>query len=291
MSEHSYKGFISTLSQEFDHQIESIRAEHNFENGSEFEVALCEILEKVLPKKFGVCRGYLTDQSGNVAGDDIIIFDQARFPTLALRKKGGFDRKEYIPIEAAYSYIEAKFTINIEGDDGQSLTKALNQVQAAKELVSSREVVGPNYIDAYHDIKGALANIPDGLPSIRNPFYTSVISCNVRKKKGGEHLIDPKEISSAVVGKALPHRFGPDFVSIGKSVMGLPTVGLGDGRFEVYSPFYLPGKNNLCLVPLKTGISHAIFLTNLLSALDFILLGKMPWQDILQKALDLDYQG
>lgn len=101
----NYDNYVLKLSQKINSTFEEIEAEYNFELGNEFEVVLCNILRDFLPEKFGVCRGFVVDELGNKAGDDIIIFDQVNFPTLRTLGNNQFLRKENIPIEAVYAYI------------------------------------------------------------------------------------------------------------------------------------------------------------------------------------------
>lgn len=66
---YSYKGFIPTLAKEFVASMGSIRAEHGFNLGPESETILCKLLRQVLPSQYGICRGYLPNSKGEVAGD------------------------------------------------------------------------------------------------------------------------------------------------------------------------------------------------------------------------------
>src|SRR5690348_3133356 len=109
-----YRNYVRTLSSRFEGMLNSIGAVYGFDYGDEFEFVLLETLRPLLPWQYGVCRGHLITQSGKQAGDDIIIFDRLRFPTLQLRGSGSY-RKEHVPIEAAYAYIEAKHTLVLEG--------------------------------------------------------------------------------------------------------------------------------------------------------------------------------
>ncbi|PLS82852.1 MAG: hypothetical protein CYG59_02805, partial [Chloroflexi bacterium] len=70
-------------------------------------------------------------------------FDRPRFPTLALRPDGDFARKEFIPAEAVYAYIEAKNTLFLSGcaGEGQGVVHASAQVGRVKNVLSSREAV------------------------------------------------------------------------------------------------------------------------------------------------------
>jgi hypothetical protein len=68
-----------------------------------------------------------------MAGDDIIVFDTTRSPVL--RALGNYlSRKEKVPAEAVLAYIEAKHTLSIHGEGGQSLQKATEQTAAVKAL-------------------------------------------------------------------------------------------------------------------------------------------------------------
>ena len=77
-----YDNFVRRITDNFNAAISEIEAVHNFDYGSEFEVGLCKTLRRVLPQKFGICRGFVIDQTGEVAGDDIIVYERLRFPTL-----------------------------------------------------------------------------------------------------------------------------------------------------------------------------------------------------------------
>jgi hypothetical protein len=82
MSPFLYDGYVEKLNKRFEEALSEIEANHNFELGDEFEVALCKVLRRALPQKYGICRGYLVDADGTSAGDDIIIYDRARHPRL-----------------------------------------------------------------------------------------------------------------------------------------------------------------------------------------------------------------
>jgi len=123
----AYDTFLRNLSQRIESRLGQIEVEYNFDNGTEFEVALCGLLRQLLPAKYGVCRGFAVAADGSKAGDDILIYDRERFSTLRLLEHGQFGIKEQIPIEAIYAYIEVKHTLYIEastsGEDGQNLAK------------------------------------------------------------------------------------------------------------------------------------------------------------------------
>ena len=90
----------------------------------------------MLPQKYGICRGFVVPADGASAGDDLIIYDSVRFPTLRLFPQESYEIKQDVPVEAVYAYIEAKHTLHITEDatDGQSLLKACSQVAAVKRI-------------------------------------------------------------------------------------------------------------------------------------------------------------
>src|SRR5581483_5839792 len=99
-----YKGYVANVARRFDEALSQIAANHNLELGGEFEIALCRTLRNALPHRYGVCRGFVVNAEGDAAGDDIIIYDRARFPTLRALGDEDFSRLENIPIEAVYAY-------------------------------------------------------------------------------------------------------------------------------------------------------------------------------------------
>jgi len=66
-----YDNYLQTIAERFKTYLSEIATEHNFDHGSEFEIAICKTFRRALPSKYGVCCGYLVDADGNVAGDDI----------------------------------------------------------------------------------------------------------------------------------------------------------------------------------------------------------------------------
>jgi|ERR1019366_520635 hypothetical protein len=130
-----YNDWLPQVAQRFQQKFESIQVAHNFDLGNEFEVAVAEVLREILPRRFGVCRGFVVARNGERAGDDIIVFDAQAFPTLRALATD-LSRKEAVPAEAVLAYIEAKHTLHVEGEErvGQSLAKATSQVDLVKRI-------------------------------------------------------------------------------------------------------------------------------------------------------------
>jgi hypothetical protein len=150
MNDFLYAGYIERLAKRFDEALSEIEAVHNFEYGAEFEVAICKVLRRVLPHKYAVCRGYVVDESGHTSGDDIVIFDRIRFPTLRSRDEEDFSLKEHVPIDAAYAYIEAKHTLDIDGNGESSLARATEQSDESENSGISTIACIPSNARARH---------------------------------------------------------------------------------------------------------------------------------------------
>jgi len=66
-----------------------------------------------------VSRGFIETADGNMARDDIIIYERSRFPLLRLINESDFCRKQQVPVESVYAYIEAKHSLTLEGEGPQ----------------------------------------------------------------------------------------------------------------------------------------------------------------------------
>ena len=286
-----YKDFIQTISDQFINGLNSIKAEYNFDYGDEFELALCSVLSNILPEQFGVARGHVVSMDNVTAGDDIIIFEKTRFPTLALRKKNDFARKEFIPVEATYCYIEAKHTLTIYDDSEQSLSRACQQVSNAKKLIQSRAPRNGTYISKYTNLNpgtGDNFELPEDFPDLVNPAYGVVMAKNVRLRNGKSIITDPNEIVNELKNTKISSELSPDLIVLGDSVLIVPTLTRPEGNV-VRSPFYIEGRSALTILnaPKK---SYGIALASLMFALDWIELGVMPWHKIIVDGLDIPFR-
>jgi hypothetical protein len=249
-----------------------MRTVHNFEHGDEFEVAVCEILRPILPMRYGICRGYAVNADGVTAGDDIIIYDRMRFPTLRGLEEENYARLEQVPIEAVYAYIEAKHTLQLEGTGDSSLQHAMTQVSSVKTLCSQRQQV-PGGRDAR-----------EGWPRIRNPIYGAILARQARRTRRSRVLQDPQAIRNHLVnaGNLPPHP--PDLVVAGRSNLLIPVIRNPQTQQDAMpSPFLIAGSLLIPQVVQQVGYGSGIFL--LLWALDWLQLGEMPWPLILNDAI------
>jgi hypothetical protein len=279
-----YNDYIKKLSERFEAELTNILVGHNFDYGYEFEVALCQILRIVLPEKYGICRGYVVDSDGNQAGDDIIIYEQVRFPTLGLRNKNDYSRKEFIPVEAVYCYIEAKHSINFSDNNEQNISRAISQAVKVKSLALNRKPISPNQISPYHILPSGRS--PDNYPKIQNPPFCVVIARHVKnpttESLSGESIM--KKFSETVI--PVPPDKAPDLIILGKDVAILPVLPIPPGSFLYESPFFLPNQSQL-LPKVAPDIAFGIALASILSALDWIQLGTIHWNSVITNALGI----
>lgn len=284
---HMYDGFVDEIAKAFAKALSDIKAEHNFEYGDEFEIALIEPLRRILPTRFGVCRGFVVSKSGTLAGDDIIIYERILFPT-ARFLGDDISRLERVPVEAAVAYIEAKHTLEINGESPSSLSHALEQAARVKQICDQRDAVPLNQITRHINLgTGFDMPPPKGWPARRDAFYTAIVSRYVRINPGEDRATDPDAINHAFEekeGATLP----PDLIIAGDSNVSMPyqLAATGTGG-TIDSPFTLPTNSGLACYPAPN-IAFGVGICHMLWALDFISLGQMPWAAILGDALGIE---
>ena len=273
-----YDNYIKRLNDKFTSSLQSISAEFNFDLGPEFEIAICNVLREFLPDKYGVCRGFVVDRKGNKAGDDIIIYDKIKYPTIRQFRED-FSRKENIPIEAVYAYIEAKHTI-----DMQQYDKAIEQIQKVKELCSTRSKTGIYQTDPYIGEYIDRSNVVESLPRYRNPIIAIILG-RFSVDKLNNRTTDPELIQEMAFKKLSEMKrssFNPEMIILGgKNVLrvgyssdnnSVPTLFFPDNNKEI-------GYQNLILEDMAYGL----FMTQLMAAMDWIKLGNLPWVEMINE--------
>ena len=277
-----YDNYIQRLSNRFLTELESIKVGYNFDYGDEYEIAVCRVLRLVLPSNFGICRGFVVSQNGDQAGDDIIIFDRQRFPSLGLRDENDFSRKEFIPIEAVFGYIEAKYTLNLIGDDGQSFAKATTQVQTVKTLCNTRKRVEIGQL-RHVDLGTAIKGYPDW-PEYRNPSWGAVFASRIRDKKDGKILESFDDINAILKKTMITGDNRPDLLVLGSDICTIPVFRDNEKGIDTLSHFSVEPKT-VYLTKHTPGSAPGVGLSVLLGAFDWILLGALPWKQIVGEAL------
>lgn len=111
------------------------------EHGNVGESVVRNWLEEFLPKRFGVCKGYIItnnlDYSGPLEEWDIIIYDGLVSPILFTR-----DSKKAIPIEYVRGVIEVKSTLN-----NKSAKKAEQKLRKLHKFIGeNKSQTYPNFL-------------------------------------------------------------------------------------------------------------------------------------------------
>lgn len=289
-----YNGIVKNISNAFANEIRNISAVYNFDYGDEYEICICKFLRKFLPIKYGICRGFVIDQNGKTAGDDIIIYDQELYPTLRFLKVGSdFSQKEQIPIEAVYAYIEAKYTLN-----SQTLKKAMKQINEVKRICYSRSAVPRINVNRdIHIFNNKYSKANGWNPIISNPVYGMILAANCvgldgkRTDNGYEsqkflmneitalnnEIIENKHFSvdSIIAGENTTAFCGHHiFDKNGNKMNGILITRFYTGINPVASYIISEHQENA----FGLGISH------MMMALNFIKLGVMPWDLIFNTA-------
>jgi hypothetical protein len=277
-SKYLYANYVKDLHDRFVRRLEDIEAQYNFDNEIEFEIAICEILRSFLPLKYGICRGFVVSADGEVEGDDIIIYDQERFPTLRSLTSGSFSQKERIPIEAVYAYIEAKHTFAFKSDlSASSLNTAFKQCARVKKLIARRQKVHESASE-YNTYRNS-----ESYPGYQNPPFAIVISRYV--SFNGTKVTDRYEIAQLLNDAYLePSIYNPDFVIAGPDNLLVPSLEIND---QIYQTLFLLAENSKAVSAAATrkGIAFGILMAELGYVLDWVTLGKMPWDEILINAI------
>lgn len=276
MKSHRYRDYLATVSARFEASLQSVAALYGFDFGDEFELVLCEVLALALPQRYGVCRGFVVANGKQIAGDDIIIYDRDSFPTMQLRG-GSYARKEYIPIEAVYAYIEAKHTLVLDGDGPASLSHAWEQVAAVKCLCAERAPVPHGQLGPYLSLTPPPA-APEGYPAIKNPPFGLIISRYVKANSGSSIVLGSAEIQAGLGEPSLKdhHCNSPDLVIAGRDNLVMPL----EPGYVMEGPFYLPGRNKPEALTVD-GLAFGMGLAATLYALSWIQLGVLPWKQVI----------
>lgn len=281
MQKYLYDDLIIRLSEKFSRRLEEIEHDFNFELGDEFEFAICDILQNLLPDKFGVARGFVVNKEGDKKGDDIIIYDRNRFPTLRFRERNQYHRLENIPIESVYAYIEAKHTLDYNLKDPEcSFFKAIKQSSDAKKLIAQREDASILSFNPYFkDIPFFHKQIKktDLLPEINNPAFSCIIARNFKFSGLKHEDVNLDSIDFLTSNILIPKQdIIPDLIVLNKDIVFYPRI-CENGIFKEGVLFNHNQRNLAYSVLIRPNIAYGIFLAHLLYAIDWIKLGKMPW--------------
>ena len=269
MTEYMYKDTAGRLSKLVAAELSRMEAIYNFDYGDEFEIACCHLIRVLLPTKYGICRGHIVTRDNRQAGDDLIIYDRDATPTLRMLPEDDYSRKEFIPIESVYAYIEAKHTLSL-GEDG-TYAKALAQIAAAKSLPRKDRRHSELFPGFSTDVPITLGDLVH--PERANPMYGAIFSRRLELGGNGVSPLqsppgDPKLLPDLIVA-------GPDYV-------GIPAIiEEASAKLRVFRD-----TGDRLLVKKPTGRAFAIGLLVLLSSLYFIDLGVVNWRAVFLEQLN-----
>jgi hypothetical protein len=136
----------------------------NFSSGPSIEAIFREELGKILPRRYQVTCGTLSDRMGNTARDcDVVVFNDFWFPTVKQRATVD-DRSHVMPIEGAYAVLEVKQTLS-----RATLDKAM------EKLVVCHRLHRP-LTSALRFTENTTWNSHSKPPQIRNPLFSAVVA-------------------------------------------------------------------------------------------------------------------
>lgn len=279
-----YNNYIERISKRFKSRFDEIDPQWNFDIGNEFELELATLLDELLPDKYGICRGFVTPLEGEAKGDDIIIYDKLNFPLLKPTTTSKFTKKESVPLEATYAYIEAKNTVELVDENKSTfIGKAIKQVADVKNL----ERLGRPHEQILNNFnfKGFVAKPQRGWPSILNPLFSILFARGVRIN--GDLVEDIETIKAHLPADTGDN--GPDLIILGPSLGIVPHLVTRNEKKEVIeiryeSPFCDDNRHELLSYEMPNK-AYGFGISSLMYALEFIQLTTLPWNRVLSEVL------
>lgn len=139
--------------------------EYSFDSGWAVEDVLRAALKELLPRRYSIYAGSVSDSKGFSAGDcDVVIFNDEWFPVV----KAGpslTSRRLYLPIEGVYAVLEVK----------QSLSRRALE-NAMEKLVSCHRLFRP---DSPYDRTVENDPSPGCDHFISNPLYSAIVATDL----------------------------------------------------------------------------------------------------------------
>jgi hypothetical protein len=109
---------------------------HRLEKGLSNEEIIRSLLEKILPKTYGVAKGKVVNSLGNSSRQvDIIVYDALRCPNLFIDQ----NKNQILPIEGVFAVIEVKTEL-----DHSKLIGSFENIKTVKELLEEPVNVSTN---------------------------------------------------------------------------------------------------------------------------------------------------
>jgi hypothetical protein len=209
------------------------------------------------------------------------------FPTLRAIDGAQYARKEQIPIEAIYAYIECKHTLVLDApEDKSGLLRASQQVERFKALCAERDKTILAQYDPYilltsqEKAKGA-----PWLPQYRNPPFGMIFARQVADKNKSAVLKDTKRIHEILkAGRVIKKSATPvDVVIAGSDNVMAPGYLDEDGEIQ-NCLFMLPEKQYGLGCFMVPDLAFGVGIVHLLAVLDWLRLHRLPWERVLSEA-------
>jgi hypothetical protein len=166
--EEYWSGVLQRLQAEVD--LFNSLIKHSGEKGRENELSLARILEKLVPRKYGIGSGMLIDSQDSYSSQtDIVVFNQADDPGVLAQTN-----QVLFPVENVKVCIEVKTTV---GKD--EIIDCAKKVRSVKALVSTSERSRPIYAlvgyKASTYVDTLVSNLAD-LPLVDRPDIVCILN-------------------------------------------------------------------------------------------------------------------
>ncbi len=147
----------------------------NFDSGLGVEEVFRDELQELLPRRYKVMTGVVTDRRGHTAGHcDAVIFNDTWFPAIKAPAIEG-SRRPYLPIEGVYSIIEVKQAL-----DEATLDRAMEKLVVSNRLY--RPAVPRDRITENRET-GSCTHYTS------NPLYTAIFAIDLGRRADFQKLI------------------------------------------------------------------------------------------------------
>lgn len=148
----------------------------NFDAGIGIEEVFRDELGKLLPSRYAITTGVISDRFGDTAGHcDCVIFNDFWFPAT---KAGATEqsRRRHLPVEGTYGVIEVKQSL-----DARTLDNAMEKLVVCQRL--HRPLVARDRIVENRETGSCLH-------AISNPMYTAVFALGLGKRADFQKLVE-----------------------------------------------------------------------------------------------------
>ncbi|MFI9320160.1 DUF6602 domain-containing protein [Kitasatospora aureofaciens] len=148
----------------------------NFSSGPAIEAIFRDELAKILPRRYQVTCGTLSDSNGATASDcDAVIFNDTWFP--AIKQRATYDDRQHVmPVEGAYAVLEVKQTLSIA-----TLEEALGKLVTCHRL--QRPLTAVNQLVENRKFEPRLNRVG-------NPLFSAVVAARRDPKTPLTDLVD-----------------------------------------------------------------------------------------------------